>query len=329
MIVLPKYKDLILPCGNMQVGIAGIFRMDAVNIFSGKKRELLPWTRNKILTSGRNIMGNTNNWAGNSSYCQVGRGTSAPLDTNTALEIWVAGTNTINANASGAQPTAPYYQWDRRTYRFPVGAVVGIISEVGVGWGASGSTLISRAKLVDELGAETSVTVISDEVLDVTYELRYYPPLVDVVGTVTLNGVVYNTVTRASSVNSGGTYIGQAIGQLSDFASDWSAYGGNLGTLIQAPSGAVAACDNANQNNLTYSNNSYVRDMQCNTGTTGWNVAGGIRSIRIRTTAGDFQTQFGTGALSGGLPTGSIIPKTSSFTMIMVWRIAWSEGVIP
>lgn len=326
MLILPKHKEIEVPCGQMTVGMIGRFRMDATNIHTGKKRELVPWFKNKMLDSGRNNLVTQNNWAYSGSKCHVGAGTNAALATDTALQTFVASTSTVQAQSFGAQSSPPYYGWSLITYRFAVGVATGNLSEVGVGWGTSGATLITRARIVDGMGDPTTITVLGDEVLDVTYELRYYPPLTPVNGTVTLNGITYNTVSTAAEVNNASTQggnMGQTMGQYSLFTSDWQAYDGALGTIIQNPSGVSAACDNATQFNKAYVNNSYYVDMQCNCGITGWNLGNGIRSIRIRTNAGSFQTSF---TAQG---TGFTIPKTVNFTMIMVWRLAWIEGTIP
>ncbi len=324
----------------LTIGIAGFFKLEAfkgiaivdadgvwrgrVHEFKGSRRKLTGWMPNQILDAGRNIMATSSNWAGVGSKCQVGTNSTTPLATDTQLLGYVAGTATQQAHSSGAQSSSPYFGWDLMTYRFGVGAAEGILSEAGVGWStADGPYLISRALIVDGGGTPTSVTVLANEFLDVTYQLRYYPPLGDTLETVTLNGVSYDLISRASAVTSWGGNIGQAIGQRSLTNSDWQAYDGDVGTIVQAPSGVSAQCDNANQFNQSYSNNSYRIDMQCDTGSTGWNLGAGIRSIRIKTNAGDFQTQFN--ATSGG----ARVPKDTNFTMELVWRLGWTAAVIP
>jgi hypothetical protein len=151
--------------------------------------------------------------------------------------------------------------------------------------------------------------------------MRYYPPLLDVTGTVTLNSVSYDYTIRASEVNIGeyGDLIGNAIGEYSPGAGagvDWVAYDGSIGTILQAPSG-TSYSGSSDPSNDAYSNNSYQRRMTVSQDTTGWNVPGGIRSIRIKTTAGRFQMELA--ATSGG----GTVPKDLNYTMIMVWIISW------
>jgi len=311
------------------LGMQGLFKFEVfkgtvvdgkVVETSGSRRVVADWFPNLILDAGRNIMNDHSNWATGGSACQVGTSGTVPTTADTGLIGFVIGTTNIHDSSFGSEATPPYFGWEQTTYRFIPGEATGNLSEVGVGWSAlTGPYLISRALITDGLGAPTTITVLADEYLDVTYQLRYYPPLEDVEGTITLNGVVYNTITRASSVNSElGLRVGTALGEYSPTPASWQAYDGNIGSLVQAPSGTSAACDNADQSNQPYSNNSYEIDMLCNCGATGWNLGAGIRSIRISTTAGNFQTQF------NAQSDDSRIPKDINFTMSMTWKLTWA-----
>lgn len=273
---------------------------------------------NKLLTNGLNQLATQSGWL---SCCQAGSGTSQPVAGDTALESYVAGTSTIVQDDTGAQSERPYYLWRRRTFRFAQGAAAGNLNEVGIGWSTSGAALICRHRTVNSLFEETTIPILANEYFQVTYELRYYPQLFDTVGTITLDGTVYDTVTRPSQVTlaSLATQIGNLMGQYSAATSDWRAYDGEIGDITQAPSGNAANCDNANQSNSAYVNNSFEIEMVCNTGPNGWNLGAGIRSIRIKTTAGDFQSRFG--AQSGD----GTIPKTSAYVMQLKWTLSWAE----
>ena len=290
----------------------------------GTRRLAADWMPNKILDAGRNIMADRSDWL---TDAQIGTDNTLPTASHTQLLGWIAGTSDIQSAIFGSQGSAPWYGWKRTTYRFPPGAITNEnLSEAGVGWGTSGATLISRALIVDGAGDETTVTPITDEYLDMTHELRYYPPEDDVVviNGVTLNSIDYDLTIRASSVGSAlQLYIGQAMGQVSVDASYWNAWDGLLGTIEQAPNGLSANCDNANQFNLPYINNSYYIDMQTECGQTGWILVAGMRCLRITTTAGNFQIQFDSNP--GGLP----IPKDINYIMTFVFRLHWAEAVIP
>jgi hypothetical protein len=324
MIILPSQKIQVFR-PQFNIGMKGFFRIKCWRPDDVLHRARIDtgWFPNKILDSGRNNMATENTWL---DWCHVGTNNTVPTALDTQLLGFVVATNTIVENVHGAQASEPWFAWRRKTFRYLQGAGHGgnNLQEAGVGWGSSGATIICRALIIDPITQlPTTVTPLADEILDVTYELRYYPPLIDVNGTVTLDGVLYDTITRASEVNSTiwSQNIGVEIGQYSPNNSSWSAYDGNLGLITQAPSGVVAACDNADQYDLAYSNNSYEQVMGSNTGITGWNLGAGIRSIRVQTTAGAYQTQFDSN------PGGNTIPKTINQTMAMEWRIGWTEKV--
>lgn len=329
MIIIPDRRIVIST--QLHFGMKGFLRMQTRNKFSGKVTQDTGWFPNTILTSGRNVMAIRSDWI---NWCQVGTdGVFPPLladrQAETSLGNWFAGTSDVVSGSisNGQAGSAPYYGWKRKTFRFAAGSVQANLSEAGVGWGVDGSQLISRAPILDPvLQTPTTITPLADELLDVSYELRYYPPLGDVTTPqVTLDSIVYDTITRAASVTGDrwSASIGSAIGEYSVAANgaDWRAYDGDIGTILTGPSGVVVNCDNSSQYNSTYSDLSYAIVMNCNTGITGWNLGAGIRSIRIRSTAGDYQTQFN--ANIGG----ATIPKTTNFTMHMEWTLSWAEKV--
>lgn len=320
---------------NIGIDIKGLFKIEALKAVCDERgnqvydetglpmgvestrRILADWFHNRVLTSGRNEIGTNNNWL---STCQVGTDNTAPLTGQTSLLGLVADTSAIHSPAEGAQGTAPYYGWKRVTYRFTAGETAANLNEVGVGWGASGATLFTRALIVDLFGAPTTVTPLADEILDVTYEMRYYPPMVDTIGSIVLNAITYDTITRASSVNNSGYqagHIGEVMGMNNSDGGGFYAYDGAIGTVLQNPNGTSDQIVGTPLN-LTYSNNSFQRDIQAPCQITGWNLGSGIRCISCPTTAGRYQTQFT--ANPGGGP----VPKTASQSMSLTWRLSWA-----
>lgn len=321
MLILPEHH-IIRPT-NLSLGMKGFFRFqvwrpdDVLN----RCRIDTGFFPNKILDNGRNNMYTQTSWLG---WCRVGTGNVAPTALDTQLQAQVASSSFIPFTSSSTQGSAPYFGWKRNTYRFNVGAGHGgqNLNEAGIGWGSTGSTLISRARIIDPITQiETTVTPLADEVLDVTYELRYYPPLADVANSVVLNGVTYSTVSRAVAVTGDrwSQDIGTRIGEYSPNNSSWSAWNDVLGAITAAsPGGVSAALDTNTQYNEAYVGNSYQIVMVAPCGINGWNVASGIRCINVKTTAGEYQTQF-TG------PSGVRVPKTSSFTMQAKFVLGWTE----
>ena len=182
---------------------------------------------------------------------------------------------------------------------------------------------------MDLLGNPNTVTPLADELLDVTIQLRYYPPLVDVLGQVTVQGILYDTICRAASVTVSdywGRQIGTAVGEHVVYTSWWAAYDGDIGPITTGPSGTSAGIDaTSNVVNAPYSANSFQRDMSFNVGPGGWNPpsALGIRSVFLVTTAGAYQIQF------NAVSDGSRIPKHGGRTMNGLFRVGWTEAVIP
>ncbi|WP_251258216.1 hypothetical protein, partial [Enterobacter hormaechei] len=125
------------------------------------------------------------------TFCRVGSGNTAPAVTDTVLVSQVASSSTQQAINNGVDRSGAFYAWVRRTTRFTTGTAAGTLAEVGVSPTTSGP-LFSRALILDSGGNPTTITVLPDETLDVTYELRLYPTLTDATGTVDIAGVTYN-----------------------------------------------------------------------------------------------------------------------------------------
>lgn len=201
---MTKHQAINIP---LNVSVGGRFKIEAVRP-DGTRRVVADWFDNLILNQGLDHLAVTSNrawfngeismttWA---LYAHVGSGNSTPLATDTGLQTPVAtsgtrqGTNTWGN--SGGVPD--WYFWWRTTTRFAVGAAAGNLSEVGVGWGAAGADLFSRALIKDQFGNPITITILSDEILDVTYEFRLYPPATDSTFNVTISGTTYSCTSRA------------------------------------------------------------------------------------------------------------------------------------
>jgi len=242
-----------------KAGMAGYYRLVATNAKTGKQRVLADWFPNLITDAGLNYLGSRTD--DNLDYCQVGSGSAAPTNADTGLAAFVAETNTTQASSSGAQSSAPYYGWRRVTKRFGEGVAAGNLTEVGMCADplANGISLFSRALILDGGGNPTTVTVLANEFLDVTYELRLYPPLTDVVSTVNDGLDSYTVTTRASGVTSTTWYwshaIGVGIGSLNTQID--RAYDGAIGAITSNPSGVSNDSDSNSVDG--YSNNSLER----------------------------------------------------------------------
>ena len=192
------------------------------------------WFKNIVLDTGLNRM-SVGTWI---DRVRVGSGNSTPVASQTQLDNTIASTTTIQAVGSVTRQTttSPYYVAASRTYRFAEGVAAGNISEVGCGWGA-GLDLWNRALVKDLNGNPTTITVLSDEFLDVIVEVRYYP-------TQSFSGS-FNLLDKTGQIVSNHTYIGMpqfnensvSFTKLSSFRT--ILYSGSVGSETVNPSGEL------------------------------------------------------------------------------------------
>jgi hypothetical protein len=272
-----------------------------------------PWFDNLILDAGLNRWGTGNII---DRTC-IGTGTVAPATTQTSLQSFSASsTNTTGITSSVANSGASlYYNELVRGNRFNAGTLNGTYTEVGVGWGDT--TLFSRALIVDGSGNPTSITVLSDEVLDVYYRFRKYPPLTDVTGSRVISGVSYDYTFRAAAVTSSSTSQGWGltIDNSVFFVGGFGqglVYSGTISSITGTPSGTAA--QNSGVSTSTYSNNSLTVQGSYSYNLTAGNV-GGIRSASCSTNLGAaFQCEFD-----------PVIPKDNTKTLTLNWSVTWGR----
>lgn len=289
--------------------MAGRFKLEAGRA-DGSRRMLADWFDNLILDNGLNRIGTLAPLA----RCQVGTGSAAPVASQTALASSVATTAVVQASVVGNE-VASGYHYARITYRFAAGEAAGNLNEVGVGF--SNDTLFSRALILDALGQPTTVTVLGDEFLDVTYELRSYWPTGDVTGTITLDGQTYNYVLRASLV--GGWTNLNILNQFgfgdANYVPQFRAInGGTLGPITDPCGGSALATLNGLWS--SYVENSLARAFAVNFGLN--DVTTAFDKIEILTTYSGFWKMQFTPA----------IPKTSLNSLTLNMLLSWARRSI-
>ena len=307
--------------------VAGRFTLVATSI-SGQRRVLAEFD-NLITDVGLNRMG-----VGNfRELCVVGTGSNAPSFSDSQLQTTRARTNTGAPSVPGAtaQSEPPYFTQSSTGFRFSVGSASGNLTEVGIGWSLGGGlndyTLFARALIKDQDNNPTTVTVLGDEVLDVYYALRIYPPTADDTYTINIGSESYDCITRAASVTSvlNWNFPASRV-QFTAFPGGTApiAYNGNIGAITGAPSGASASAINSSAiNNLAYSNNSLRQDATITYGLDQGNLTGGIRSIYYQTSMGAYQTQFTrtTPRLDGT----TTIDKDNTKVLSVSFRVGWAR----
>lgn len=180
-------------------GAKGRYKLEIVNSKTGENKET-PWFDNLITDIGLDklIVG------GYMTACKVGTGTGAPATTDNNLQNALAVTSTVVGTTVSVSPTSPYFTRCVRTWQFPVGAVVGNISEVGIFYsgGLSDISCCSRALIMDDSvpPAPTTISLTADDFLKVTYEGTLYYTETDVTGTVNIGGSDYDYTIRPVAV---------------------------------------------------------------------------------------------------------------------------------
>lgn len=276
------------------------------------------WIPNLILNGGMDRIG-TNNALFN--CCRVGAGNSVPTFTQNSLDSQIASSAT-STSGNFVNEGAPLYRTlATYTYAFAQGGVVGNISEVGVGWTATGATLFSRALILDSNGSPTTITVVADDQLVVYYRIQMVPPITDGTGSIVLGGNTYNYTIRLAYAASFATHgalfsSGEFISSLSDV--NWYPGGSTLGPITGFPSGTGST-----QSTIVvqpYVAGSYYRDAVVSYSISQGNHANGIQAFLLYygtsvTKTIRFQIHFDTP-----------IPKTNTTILSLSFRYSWARG---
>ena len=299
----------------INAGVSGHFTMMTTNTKTGEQKVVASFP-NLILDAGLERMG-TGNYL---DVCRVGSGTSLPTVLQTQLDAKIASTDTVQTQPRGAQATPPYYGWRRKTFRFAAGTATGNLSEVGVGWGniTTDNFLFSRALILDGGGLPTTINVLADEVLDVIYELRLYPPLTDTVVTGLDLGLSTHDVTIRAGRVTDGNYWGKGLGRLvnfnvTGFSYTTYAYNGGIGAITATPSGSQSGLNVAE---ASYAANSREQKGVLTCSLNEANLAGGILAIETPTTLGTYQFGFS-----------PAIAKDATRVLKLDLKVSWSRYV--
>ena len=208
--------------------------------------------------------------------CYVGTGTSAPAVGNTTLATPLASTSTSVGATSANAGTAPYKNTYTKLFEFPLGAVVGNVTEIGVGWG---SGLFSRALVLDGGGSPTALTVTATDILQVTYKIEQTPSVTSTTGSFLLNGASLGYTARIINVTQNAFSSMATNGYMN---SNFTAGVYETGTLAAitdfSPTGAVAGASAAT---VAYTSGTYERSATISVALANGNFAGGIGSMVV------------------------------------------------
>lgn len=291
--------------------VKGFFRLQVMRA-DGTKRLDTGWFANLITNGGLDQLGA----GGYLTSCFVGTGNTAPVNANTALVAQVGSTSSIISSTAQVLPSTPYYGSRVNTYNFPAGTATGVIAELGVG--AIGTALFSRALVKDGSGNPTTVTVTAGEFLNVLYELRIYPPLSDVTGSVTISGTAYNFTARAANV---GSSINWAPSQLGDAGGPQSLtiFSGGISDVTGGPVGASAPETSGVEG--TYTGGSFFNTRN-STFQIGAGNFGGVESFLA--IMGQQNGAFGEMQVGLSAP----IPKDNTHALSLTMSQSWTRGPV-
>lgn len=178
--------------------VEGRFKLEAVKVGEGgavvSRRPLTGWFSNLITDAGLSGLFSSTD---SISRCHVGSGSAEPAPSDTQLVAHVATTPTKVSDTGDTSTESPYGTTRTVRYRFAEGAAAGNLSEIGVS-PANDGPLFSRTLIKDAEGNPTTITVQSDESLDVTYTLTAYPPQDTVTKEIEVDGVPTTVRIRAA-----------------------------------------------------------------------------------------------------------------------------------
>jgi len=303
---------------NVNSKVAGFYKLEAVKLDKNgneiSRRLVADWFPNLVTNGGLNRMVGGDYLY----YCQVGSGSTTPAFTDTALTSRIANNSSASVT-NGYLSVSPYYAWKRIVYRFNEGVAAGNLSEVGVGWATTGS-LFSRALILDGLGDPTTITILADETLDVTYELRLYPKLTDDTGTVVFTGNIggtYDWVIRPAQLGVGGWRLGNTLDSNYFYYINLAgSYAGNgdIGPITGVPTGTNVT--NGSVVEDAYINNSLEVTGTITFGLTAGNHVSGYKSSYF---------YVGADAAMLQLSFTPAIPKTSNDILTFKVKHSWGR----
>ena len=325
---------------NTNIGMTGEFRC-VVKKSDGSTKIDTGYQKNLILNQGLDFFGG-NNGSNMMTYCVIGSGNSKPVYTQNKLDTAITGvsgaTFSTKYDYDAAQDGNLYKTNKVCKYSF-TGLNNVNISELGLASvynSISDYFLCTRALIKDSSGNPTTITVLSGEILEISYKLWAVYDVTDKTGQINLlDGVggstPYKYTARMAGVggaNIGGSAnYGDIVGKALYYAAGNNShyiFNGNIGTVQASPTGsAIASSGDAVRLPMGgYTNGAYKRSATWSHGVSGSN--GNVRSAIIFTSMGFYQIQYG--SVANDAP----ITKNNTQTLTIPIEISWGryEGAL-
>jgi hypothetical protein len=280
------------------------------------------WMKNLILNSGLEHLGQLAESP--VYYAFVGTGTTTPAVTQTQLTSLLASRYGSGLALESVNIGAPTYEQQHTySYSFPQGSVIGNIAEVGIGPYEDGSSLFSRALILDSNGSPTVLSIVELDQLTVFYRLKIKPPLTDRTGSFVVAGVTYNYTARVAYVeNFDGSSGVLAAGQ--KFSDGFDAYAcGDLSTLGTIAEAATDMLGNGYSVEFTALPYSPGTRQRVSTARWSYNVANNPNGNGIK----GFNVSFGyEGKMTFQYVLDKPIPKTETTELKLNFTFSWARG---
>lgn len=279
---------------------------------------------NLITDGGLNKFGTDNPIA----YFYLSADNTEPTVTDSTIYQFLGGSNTLQAygSANSNMTSAPYYITKFSTMRFNAGVGTGNISKIATGWGSLSAPigLWSVALVKDSGGANTVITKLADEVLDVTYQLRSYFSGEDYTGVVAISGVNYNVIVRPSRFKD--SWFGGDLLLPSIYVNELRASSGTIAIMTAFPPGSSDAAGVVTHKPYIDMSMQVEKSLSFNLNSA--NFSTGIRSIEIYNNASidncHWQVRF------GKVSDDTAIIKTSNDTLTLPpFSLSWGRYVAP
>jgi hypothetical protein len=310
---------------NSEIGLHGEYNL-VIKRGDGTTEET-GWFKNLILDQGLDRIGQAGPYSACINYCHIGTGTTTPATTQVGLSAFTAAV--INSAATVVNAGSPTFSSAHTVpYAFALGAVVGNMTEIGVGWANAGNVLFSRALITDANSNPTTLTVTAIDQLTVYYKITLTPSTTIGTGTVTLAGTPYNYTATWAYMGSIFSDTGLLIS--SDFYSAYNAsynyyaapastttLGANTTGLV-GETGYYYGMGMPNGSTAAYTNGTYYRDTVYTLPIGLGNLAGGLGGVR---------PQLGSGSsCSPKFVFSPAIPKDNTKTLSLTFRTSWARG---
>lgn len=301
---------------NLKNEVCGRFNMIVRKAATDEIVNETGWFNNCVLNQGLDYMA-TNTWF---NYCKIGTGNSAPVETQTSLDKFFAVSSNTSTTDYGTSSNAPYYKYLRQTFRFAAGTFNNTtISEVAIAYTGTKDALgiWNRALIKDNNGQNTTITLLSDEVLDVVCEVRLYMDTSDIISNLDLydrnnNLISSHTLTvRPMNISNYASYIVYAV---SSSCGIYYAFSGSIGNVNSMPSTSISGT--ASTTVGAYVSGSYKLDF-----TSVFSLTSGNGTIKAFCSAGYIYN----GAHVFQIGIDPAIKKTSDQTLTIKGTLSWGR----